>query len=85
MAKALEFSSGLISFDSLEIMLSGKSKFTSLTWWCIRVKTKPLMLMPTDVSITSYISYCSKSSIESVYYSIGPDLFWTLNLEASVA
>ena len=31
MTKALEFSSGLISFDSLEIMLPGKSKFTSLT------------------------------------------------------
>ena len=86
MAKALEFSSGLMSFDSLEVMLPGKSKSTSLTSTVDRPSsggggasgsTIPLMLMPTDVSITSYISYCSKSSTDSVYHSIGPDLFRT--------
>lgn len=85
-AKALEFPSGLISFDSLEIMLSGKFKSTSLTWTVDRPSSggggvsgsKPYHSCSCPLMLASLLTSATAVSLPlTVYHSIGPDLFRT--------
>ena len=86
MAKALEFSSGLFSFNSLKTMLSGKSKSTSLTSTVDRPSSggggasgsKPCQSCSCPLMLASLLTSATALSLPlTVYHSIGPDFFRT--------